>query len=101
MIQNFDYFQPTKIKFGAGRIAEIGDFVSEYGKKCVLVTVPLFDDFEPIIDKVKLSLNKSGVSFIHFDKDIQNPTTDIITQGVDIANDFGAEVVLGLGGGSS
>jgi alcohol dehydrogenase class IV len=101
MIQNFDYFQPTKIKFGAGRIAEIGDFVSEYGKKCVLVTVPLFDDFEPIIDKVKLSLNKSGVSFIHFDKVIQNPTTDIITQGADIANDFGAEVVLGLGGGSS
>jgi len=101
MIQNFNYFQPTKIKFGAGRIAEIGDSVSELGKRCILVTVPLFDAFEPMVDKVKLSLNKAGVSFIHFDKVIQNPTTEIITQGVKVTKDFGAEVVLGLGGGSS
>ncbi len=101
MMQNFDYFQPTKIRFGVGRISEIGNVISEYGKRCVLVTVPLFNDFEPIVDKVKLSLNKADISFIHFDKVVQNPTSDIITMGADIAKDFKADIVLGLGGGSS
>jgi len=34
MIQSFDYFQPIKIKFGTGRIREIGDAISGIGLCC-------------------------------------------------------------------
>ena len=42
-MNNFNYFQPTDIRFGCGRLNELGDTVLEIGKKCILVTVPVFD----------------------------------------------------------
>jgi len=37
----------------------------------------------------------------HFDGVIPNPTTEVVTEGARMAEDHGADVVLGLGGGSS
>ena len=37
-MKNFNYYQPTEILFGVGRIKEIGKAVSEYGNRCLLVT---------------------------------------------------------------
>ena len=98
---HFDYFQPTNIRFGCGRIAEAGDVVRGLGRRCLLVTVPLFEAIEPAVEKVKRSLQGAGVEVTHFDGVTPNPTVDSITVGAQIARDLGADVVLGLGGGSS
>ena len=37
----------------------------------------------------------------HFTGVLPNPTTDVVTAGADMAKEFKAEVVIGLGGGSS
>ena len=37
----------------------------------------------------------------HFDGVIPNPTTDIVTAGANMAKEVKAEVIIGLGGGSS
>lgn len=98
---NFDYFQPTDIKFGCGRINELGDLTRKTGKRCVLVTVPVFDAIELVIGKVKKILSDSGVSYEHFDGVVPNPTTDSVSNGAKLARDFKANVIIGLGGGSS
>ena len=36
-MENFMYSIPTEIYFGKGQIAHIGDIVSRYGKKALLV----------------------------------------------------------------
>lgn len=100
-MDNFNYFQPTEIRFGCGRINEAGEAAAQYGKRCLLVTVPVFDAIAPIVEKVKKSLADAGVEVAHFDGVIPNPTTESITAGAKIAKDFKADVVLGLGGGSS
>ncbi len=102
-MKNFNYYQPTKILFGCGRIKEIGEIVAKYGKRCLLVTVdkakapPLV----PLYDKVKSSLKAAGVEVAHFDKVVPNPTTDSVTEGAKMAEKLKADVVLGVGGGSS
>jgi len=102
-MKDFNYFQPTEILFGCGRINQIGETVAKYGKRCLLVTVdeakapPLV----PLYDKVKASLKAAGVDVEHFTGVIPNPTTESITAGAEMAAEHKSDVVLGVGGGSS
>lgn len=97
----FNYFQPTEIIFGRGRVREIGEIAKKYGRNCLLVTVPEFDAFAPLYKRVKQYLKDAGMEIAHFDGVIPNPTTDVVTAGADMAKKIKADVVIGLGGGSS
>uniref|UniRef100_A0A7V4WL52 Iron-containing alcohol dehydrogenase n=1 Tax=Candidatus Caldatribacterium saccharofermentans TaxID=1454753 RepID=A0A7V4WL52_9BACT len=100
-MSSFSYYQPTRIHFGFGKLEEVGRIVSRYGKRALLVTVPPFPALEPVFEKTKRLLRESGVEVAHFDQVIPNPTTESISRGTEMARDFHADVVVGLGGGSS
>jgi len=46
-------------------------------------------------------LKDGGIEVAHFDGVVPNPTTECVTAGAIMAREFDAQVVLGLGGGSS
>jgi alcohol dehydrogenase class IV len=100
-MKDFHYFQPTEIRFGCGRLSEAGAAVSLWGKRCLLVTVPEFPGFSSLYKRVKDLLKARGVEVAHFDEVIPNPTIEVITAGARLAKRHRADVVLGLGGGSS
>jgi alcohol dehydrogenase class IV len=100
-MKSFTYYQPTEIRFGRGRLDEVGEMVARYGKRCLIVTVPAFPALKPVLERVKDSLQKAGGTWAHFDGVVPNPTTDCVTAGADLAKAFGADVILGVGGGSS
>ena len=100
-MNHFNYFQPTEILFGPGRIEEIGTVVQKYGKRCLLVTTPEIPVLKPMYDRVRKLLNDSGCDVAHFDQVQPNPTTDNITGGAEMAKSHKADVIIGLGGGSS
>lgn len=100
-MKKFDYFAPTEILFGVGRVKEVGKVTAAFGKKAILVTTPEFPAVAELYKAVKDSLKEAGVDVVHFDGVIPNPTTDVVTAGADMAKKFGANVVVGLGGGSS
>jgi len=100
-MNDLHYFQPTEIIFGCGRLNGVGAAVSRLGKRCLLVTVPEFPEFSSLYNRVKDLLKEKGVDIAHFDGVIPNPTTDVITAGARMAKEHRADVVLGLGGGSS
>lgn len=97
----FQYLAPTEILFGCGRINEVGAAAARYGKKALLVTMPVIEAMAPVYDKVFASLEAAGVACVHFDGVAPNPTTDIVTAGAKLAKEAGVDVVIGLGGGSS
>ena len=97
----FNYFAPTEIIYGSGRVAETGDIAKRFGKKALVVTMPRKAYSSPVYDRVFESLRKSGVAYVHFDGVIPNPTTDTVTEGADIAKKESADLVIGLGGGSA
>jgi len=100
-VNKFNYYQPTEIRFGQGRIREVGEVVARWGRRCLLVSVPVFPEFEGLYKTVNQSLEDSGVSVAHFDGVIPNPTTEEVSAGARAAEKHRADVVLGLGGGSA
>jgi alcohol dehydrogenase class IV len=100
-MRNFNYFQPTEIIYGSGRIKELGDIAKRFGNKCLLVTTPTIPALEPMYERIKKLLTDAGLDMAHFDQVQPNPTTDNITAGAEMAVKHRAELVVGLGGGSS
>ena len=52
----FDYYQPTRIHFGSGRLRELGKITAKYGKKALLVTTP-DEPLRPLYERVKKILS--------------------------------------------
>ena len=100
-MRNINYYNPTKLLFGWGRISEIGGIVAEYGKRCLMVTVKSFPALEPAFKRIKKLCTEAGVEVFHFDGVQPNPTTDNVDAGVEIGEKNNVDVVLGVGGGSS
>jgi len=100
-MKDFVYHQPTEVRFGLGRVREAGEIVARFGIKCLLVTVPEFPALALLFARVKGILEEKGIVVAHFDGVIPNPTTDVVSAGARLARESGAEVVLGMGGGSS
>jgi alcohol dehydrogenase class IV len=59
------------------------------------------DALAPLFDRVKGYLEESGIAVEHFTGVIPNPTTDCVTAGANMAKTLKADVILGVGGGSS
>ena len=97
----FNFFQPTEIIFGAGSVSQIGECAKKYGEKCLLVTVPEFPAVAPMYKNVKEALKQAGMIVAHYDGVIPNPTTKEVGDGAKLAKETGAQVIIGLGGGSS
>lgn len=101
MITAFDHHLPTEILFGPGRLEEVGEMVARFGKRCLLVTGPQTGSVNRFLGAILHHLENAGVSVAHFDGITPNPTTQTIATGSDLAVKHRADVVLGVGGGSS
>jgi alcohol dehydrogenase class IV len=99
-MKHFVYHQSTEIVFGSGRVEEAGEHVLKYGKRCLLVTTP-DAPLQDLYARVKKILSRAGVDVVHFDGVIPNPTTETSASGAKMAVEHRADVILGLGGGSS
>jgi alcohol dehydrogenase class IV len=101
MDMRFTYRQPTEIRFGQGKLDELGEVVAALGQRALLVTGPVRDARRSPVERALASLRKAGVVTAHFAGVVQNPTTESVDAGAAMARAFRAEVVVGLGGGSS
>jgi len=97
----FNYFQPTEIRFGRGRLRQLGKAAARFGTRALLVTVPATEPLGPVIAKAKASLEAAGLAVAHFEGVVPNPTTDSISAGSAVAREHQADLIVGLGGGSS
>ncbi|MDR0590212.1 MAG: iron-containing alcohol dehydrogenase [Spirochaetaceae bacterium] len=100
-MKQFTYFSPTEIIFGWGRLAELGTLAARYGKKALVVTGHSSPAGAALYARAADYLATAGVEAARFDGVIPNPTTDVVSAGARAAKDFGADLVIGLGGGSS
>lgn len=101
-MENFNFYQPTRVHFGAGRLNEVGAVVGKYGKKCMLVTTTNEEAvLRPLYDRVKGLLAGAGIEVVHFDKVVPNPTIVGIEEAIGIVHAENIQVVLAVGGGSS
>lgn len=98
---NFNFFQPTKIHFGSGQLNKLGEIVSTYGKRCLLVTTQNEPPLRSLYDRIKDILTKCDLEVVHYDAVVPNPTTEIVASGIQMFHDYDCEVIVAVGGGSS
>lgn len=98
---HFSVHIPTRVHFGRGTLGRLGDIVSAYGRRCLLVTGPSEGSIKHLLPRIMDILSDAGIDVAHFDGVIPNPTTDTIAAGARMASEHRADVVLGVGGGSS
>lgn len=97
----FQHYQPTKLTFGPGEIQKIGQLVAQYGKRCLVVSEPIFDAVKPAYDRIFALLANEGITVTHFDGVVPNPPTTVVELGRQVAQAAECDVVLAVGGGSS
>ncbi len=98
---NFGYYIPTEVVFGCGRVAEIGKLAARFGSRALLVTGPAHSRLAGLYEKITDLLAQAGIEAAHFDGVIPNPTTDVVSAGAAMAKAHGAQMIIGIGGGSS
>ena len=97
---DFSYFLPVNIVFGFGKVKQAGEITSQYGNKALIVTGKSSAKKSGLYDKVKNSLEESGIVSVLFDKVSQNPLTTTAEEGAAFAKENGCNVVVAIGGGS-
>jgi alcohol dehydrogenase len=97
----FDYQPLTRVVFGAGTLARLGELVLELGgAKVLLVTDPGLEAAgHP--QRATAYLKEAGLSVAVFDGVEENPTTRHVEQGLQCAQDEQIDFLVALGGGSS
>lgn len=96
----FDFDPRTRVIYGPGVLAQLGELSCSFGKRAFLVTDRGLK--EAGHEERALSvLRAAGVDVVFFDDVQSNPTTDDVDRALQIARDAKVELIIGLGGGSS
>ena len=99
---DFTFYSPTKFAFGRDAEKRCGELVKEFGGSRVLIhygggSVIL----SGLMDRVKKSLDESGIAWIELGGARPNPMSDLVYEGIDLCRKENIDFVLAVGGGST
>ena len=97
----FDYYLPTKVTVGNGKLNELGEIAKDMGSKAFLVTGKHSMKDLGVTDRVVGTLESVGIEVSVFAEAGTNPLRDMVNKGAHHARQAGADIVIGLGGGSA
>lgn len=95
------FYLPTKLILGSGSVAELGAEAKKLGKRAMLVTGLQSARKTGLLAKVTRDLKNNGLEVFVFDKVMPNPRASVVDEGADIVRRKGADLIIGLGGGSA
>ncbi|MEG6612437.1 iron-containing alcohol dehydrogenase [Pseudoclostridium thermosuccinogenes] len=98
---NFNYYIPTRILFGPGKLEELSK-ENLPGKKAIIVISSGKSMKENgYLDRLIKILQSKQIEYALFDKILPNPIKTHVMEGAQLARKEGCDFVIGLGGGSS
>ena len=98
-MQNFVFYNPTRIIFGPGEIARVGKEAKQLGETALIVTGKRSSSAHGIVNRITDYLEKEGVKAIVYDKIEPNPRTTTIDTAGELARRNKCDIILGVGGG--
>lgn len=100
MLGNFAYCNPTKLYFGDDSLKYLNTELPKYGKNVVLVYGGGSIKKNGIYDEVIDILKKNDKDVAEISGVMPNPTLAKLYEGVEIARNHKADLILAVGGGS-
>ena len=100
-MHGFEYFVPTEIVFGAGSTEKLPELLKKRGLSRVLVVYGSSSAKKSgLLDRVFRLLDKADVRYRSLGGVQPNPRVALAREGVQLALESGAELILAVGGGS-
>lgn len=100
MFGNFTYCNPTKLYFGEDSLNNLKTELRKYGNNVVLVYGGGSIKKNGIYDDVLRILTESGKNVAEISGVMPNPTLSKLREGIEIAREHQADLLLAVGGGS-
>jgi len=98
---SFDFAGRTRLVFENGAVERAGELARECGGERVLLVTDPGIRAAGHVDRVVLALEKAGRRVCVYDQVRENPTTSDVARCVAAARAHQADILVGLGGGSS
>ncbi|MCL6571436.1 MAG: iron-containing alcohol dehydrogenase [Bacillus sp. (in: Bacteria)] len=99
-MENFTFWNPTKLIFGKGQLEQIKSEIPQYGKKVLLVYGGGSIKRSGLYEKVTTLLTEIGVELFELSGVEPNPRITTARKGVEICKREGIDFLLAVGGGS-
>ena len=96
---NFNFYNPTKIVFGEGRLKKLNNLVPQNAKVLITYGGGSVKSFG-VLDQVKDELSKSSREVLEFGGIPANPRLDILLDAIKIVREEKVDFILAVGGGS-
>lgn len=101
-MHNFVQYMPTEVVFGKDTEKETGRLAAKFGAKRVLIVYGGGSVVRSgLLDRVKQTLEDGHIAYEELAGVKPNPRLVLAREGVKKALDFGADLILGVGGGSA
>ncbi len=100
-MNNFEYYNPVRVIFGAGELKRIGKEAKAFGSRVALVSYKDLNVLAPLIDSIQALLEADGAIVFRFCEAEPNPEIETIKTGVEFCKDNRVELIIGIGGGSA
>ena len=98
---DFEYYTPTKVFFGKSKEKEVGEIISQYGYKKIMLQYGKGSiKKNGLYDCIINSLKEYDIEFVEMGGVEPNPKIEFVREAVRIAKREGVELVVAVGGGS-
>jgi len=99
---NFNFYSPTYFSFGKEREKQAGKLVKRFGGTRVLIHYGGGSVIKSgLLERVKKSLQDSGISFIELGGAVPNPRSGLVYTGIELCKTENIDFILAVGGGSA
>lgn len=99
-MENFVFYNPTKIIFGKGEESKVGEQVKKYSNKILLHYGSSSIKKYGLYDKLIKSLKEKKIETIELSGVQPNPRLDLVYKGIEICRKNNIDFILAAGGGS-
>ncbi|MEW3994130.1 iron-containing alcohol dehydrogenase [Bacillus altitudinis] len=99
-MENFIYYNPTKLMFGKGQLDGLKSELARYGKRVLLVYGGGSIKKNGLYDKVISALNEAEADIFELSGVEPNPRLTTVQKGIDICQNENIDFLLAVGGGS-
>ena len=100
-MNNFEFFNPVKVIFGAGEVARVGTEAAKLGHRALLVSYTDVSFYGDLPARIHAWLGEQGVSCVSAYLATANPTVAQARAGIETGRREKVDLVIGLGGGSA
>lgn len=97
---SWEFHINTRIRFGWGLLSKLPGMLTCWGRKVLWIGYREPGGLEPVYEKLRPQFVAAGLEVEEFLEVGGEPNGQLVDRGAEAARGFGAEVVVGIGGGS-